>query len=42
MIAMRPFAQVDVFSRHPYSGNPVAVILDAQGLSEDQMRAIAR
>ncbi|WP_150114333.1 PhzF family phenazine biosynthesis protein [Corynebacterium oculi] len=39
---MRPFAQVDVFSRHPYSGNPVAVILDAQGLSEDQMRAIAR
>ncbi|WP_413464502.1 PhzF family phenazine biosynthesis protein [Corynebacterium sp. 22KM0430] len=39
---MRPFAQVDVFSRHPYSGNPVAVILDAQGLSEDRMRAIAR
>lgn len=42
MIAMRPFAQVDVFSSHPYIGNPVAVILDAQGLSENHMRAIAR
>ena len=38
----RPFAQVDVFSREPYRGNPVAVILDAEGLSDDDMRRIAR
>ena len=36
------FAQVDVFSVDPYLGNPVAVILDADGLTDEQMRRIAR
>lgn len=38
----RPFKQVDVFTRRPFLGNPVAVVLDAQGLSDDEMAAIAR
>lgn len=38
----RPFAQVDVFSRLPYRGNPVAVIIDAEGLDDDTMQRIAR
>ncbi|PCC51063.1 PhzF family phenazine biosynthesis protein [Brevibacterium aurantiacum] len=37
----RAFAQVDVFSADPYRGNPVAVILDAKGLSETDMARIA-
>ncbi|WCE40188.1 PhzF family phenazine biosynthesis protein [Brevibacterium sp. BDJS002] len=37
----RAFAQVDVFSADPYRGNPVAVILDAEGLSEADMARIA-
>lgn len=36
------FAQVDVFSDDPYLGNPVAVILDADRLSDEQMGRIAR
>ena len=39
---MRPFRQVDVFSPEPMRGNPVAVVHDADGLTEDQMRAFAR
>lgn len=39
---VRPFAQVDVFSAQPYRGNPVAVILDGDGLSDDEMRRIAQ
>ena len=35
------FKQVDVFSPVPYLGNPVAVILDAQGLDGRQMQRIA-
>ncbi|MEN4918508.1 PhzF family phenazine biosynthesis protein [Achromobacter spanius] len=35
------FKQVDVFTSEPYRGNPVAVVLDAQGLSDEQMRRIA-
>lgn len=38
----RDFKQVDVFSTIPFQGNPLAVILDAEGLSGDQMQAIAR
>ena len=34
----RPFRQVDVFGSDPYTGNPVAVVLDADGLTDDQMR----
>jgi PhzF family phenazine biosynthesis protein len=38
----RDFAQVDVFSHTPYLGNPVAVVLDAEGLTEDAMATFAR
>ena len=41
-MSTRPFAQVDVFSPTPYLGNPLAVILDATGLSDEQMQDIAR
>ena len=37
----RPFRQVDVFSRTPYAGNPVAVVLDAQDLSTEEMQRFA-
>lgn len=36
------FKQVDVFSTGAFSGNPLAVIMDAQGLSDAQLAAIAR
>ena len=35
------FLQVDVFSKRPGCGNPLAVVLDAEGLSTEQMQAIA-
>ena len=38
----RRFKQVDVFSSVPFKGNPLAVVLDADGLSDAQMHAIAR
>jgi trans-2,3-dihydro-3-hydroxyanthranilate isomerase len=38
----RRFIQVDVFTETPFCGNPLAVILDAHGLTGDQMQAIAR
>ena len=37
----RPFAQIDVFTDTPGYGNPVAVVLDAQGLSDADMRRFA-
>lgn len=36
------FSQVNVFSDDPLSGNPVAVVHDAETLSEEQMTALAR
>jgi PhzF family phenazine biosynthesis protein len=39
---LRAFAQVDVFATTPYSGNPVAVVLDAAGLSTEEMERFAR
>jgi len=39
---MLPFRQVDVFSAEPLRGNPVAVVHDADGVSEEQMAAFAR
>jgi PhzF family phenazine biosynthesis protein len=36
------FRQVDVFTDTPYRGNPVAVVLDAQDLSDDEMQRFAR
>jgi PhzF family phenazine biosynthesis protein len=38
----RAFRQVDVFSAEPYRGNPLAVVLDGEGLSSDEMQAFAR
>ena len=40
--AKRPFRQVNVFSADPLAGNPLAVVHDAEGLSEAQMSALAR
>jgi PhzF family phenazine biosynthesis protein len=37
----RRFAQVDVFSATPYLGNPVAVVLDGDGLSAGAMQRFA-
>jgi PhzF family phenazine biosynthesis protein len=34
--------QLDVFSRQPLQGNPLAVVIDGDGLDEDTMRAFAR
>ncbi|PIG97150.1 PhzF family phenazine biosynthesis protein [Deinococcus sp. UR1] len=38
----RRLTTVDVFTEVPFQGNPVAVVLDAQGLSGAQMQQIAR
>jgi len=38
---VRRFCQVDVFAEVPYAGNPVAVVLDAEGLSTEQMQRFA-
>ncbi len=34
----RRFRQVDVFGEDPFTGNPVAVALDAEGLNDEEMR----
>ena len=36
------FYQVDVFTRDPFGGNPLAVFPDAAGLSDSSMLQIAR
>jgi PhzF family phenazine biosynthesis protein len=36
-----PFKQVDVFTTHAFGGNPVAVVLDAEGLDGSEMQQIA-
>jgi len=38
----RPYKVVDVFTREPMRGNPVAVVLEADGLDSDAMQRIAR
>ncbi|MFE4195993.1 PhzF family phenazine biosynthesis protein [Paenarthrobacter sp. NPDC056912] len=38
---LRPFHQVDVFSEVPYLGNPLAVVVDAEGLSSETMQHFA-
>jgi PhzF family phenazine biosynthesis protein len=35
---LRPFKQVDVFTPVPYLGNPLAVVLDGEGLSGEEMQ----
>ncbi|MDY7103259.1 MAG: PhzF family phenazine biosynthesis protein [Actinomycetota bacterium] len=39
---MRRFAQVDVFTERAGLGNPVAVVLDAEGLDDEAMARFAR
>jgi len=39
---VRPFTQVDVFAAAAYVGNPVAVVLDAVGLTTEEMERFAR
>lgn len=39
---MLPFRQVDVFSHDPWLGNPLAVVHNADGLSDAQMADFAR
>jgi len=39
---MRAYKVVDAFSDRPFLGNPVAVVLDAEGLDTAAMQAIAR
>jgi PhzF family phenazine biosynthesis protein len=38
MPKQRPFKQVDVFTAVPYRGNPLAVVLDGEGLSTEEMQ----
>jgi trans-2,3-dihydro-3-hydroxyanthranilate isomerase len=38
----RRYVTVDVFTDRPFGGNPLAVVLDAGGLSTEEMQAIAR
>jgi PhzF family phenazine biosynthesis protein len=38
---MRRFKQVDVFTDKPFQGNPVAVVIDAEGLDTATMQRIA-
>jgi PhzF family phenazine biosynthesis protein len=37
----RRFAQLDVFSAEPLGGNPLAVVVDGEGLSDDEMARFA-
>ncbi len=41
-MSTHPFVQVNVFSTDPLLGNPLAVVLDADGLSNTRMAAFAR
>src|SRR5437763_8796329 len=36
------FVQLDVFTRTPLTGNPLAIFTDARGVSDQQMQALAR
>ena len=38
----RRFAQVDVFTAKPLFGNPVAVVLEAEGLSSAEMQQVSQ
>jgi PhzF family phenazine biosynthesis protein len=41
-MTLRRYLQLDVFADRPGAGNPLAVVLDAQGLDDARMQAIAR
>jgi len=36
------FVQLDVFTKTPLTGNPLAIFTDARGLTDEQMQALAR
>lgn len=36
------FYQLDVFTNRPFGGNPLAVFVDARGLTDNEMQSIAR
>ena len=36
------FVQLDVFTRTPLTGNPLAIFTDARGLTDQEMQALAR
>jgi trans-2,3-dihydro-3-hydroxyanthranilate isomerase len=38
----RRYVVADVFTQHPYGGNQLAVVLDSEGLTTEQMLAITR
>jgi PhzF family phenazine biosynthesis protein len=38
----RRFQQVDVFAPRPFTGNPLAVVLDSEGLSTEEMQRVTR
>ena len=42
IVMKRRFAQIDVFSSKPYRGNPVAVVVDCDGLDDGEMQQFAR
>jgi len=42
MAIRRRYLQLDVFADRPGAGNPLAVVLDAEGLDAEAMQAIAR
>jgi trans-2,3-dihydro-3-hydroxyanthranilate isomerase len=42
MPASYDFVQLDVFTRMPFAGNPLAIFTDARGLTDKQMQALAR
>ena len=42
MPASYDFVQLDVFTRMPLAGNPLAIFTDARGLTDKQMQALAR
>ena len=41
-MTLRRYVQLDVFADRPGAGNPLAVVLDAEGLDDATMQAIAR
>ena len=41
-MSMVRYAIADVFTDRPFTGNPLAIVFDAQDLATEQMQAIAR
>jgi len=41
-MTMRRFSQLDVFASGPFSGNPLACVIDADGLSTEQMQKFTK